>query len=160
MVFVMESTGVLQKISREYKGVIETLSDIGGIKELIHMVFILAYALFHARAEKNFLIQKIYNLVRKPEDTKGCCRRKTRTQASRLNQMHGSPQTGGSLEGNVHTQTTLQPEVVIRKDGLFEVSREIFEQASKSVEKTLDVVSIAKELNCLRILVHYLLRDY
>ena len=135
----------MQKIQREYKGIVETLSDIGGIKELIHMVFAGIYLLFHSKFEKEYLVEHIYNSKKKRKSKSNCCKKKkedkTHKEAAKVDEDKSQS-------------------VRIDKDGVFEVSDEVFDQAADSVEKTLDVVTIAKELNCLRHLVAFLLRDY
>jgi hypothetical protein len=51
-----------QEITREYKGVVETISDIGGMIELIFLVFCPIYSIYHSFAQESFLMDRIYGL--------------------------------------------------------------------------------------------------
>ena len=50
IIFDYSSSSDIMTITREYKGVIETLSDIGGFKEILHMIFMFIYPIYHAMA--------------------------------------------------------------------------------------------------------------
>ena len=69
MIFDYMSSSDILTISREYRGVIETLSDIGGIKEILHMIFMFIYPLYHAVASRSIMVKKIFETVRASESS-------------------------------------------------------------------------------------------
>ena len=115
------------------------------------MVFAGIYLLFHSKFEKEYLVKHIYNSKKKPKSKTNCCKKKNKGNRSEEDKTHKEA---------AKVDEDKSQSVRIDKDGVFEVSDEVFHQAADSVEKTLDVVTIAKELNCLRLLVAFLLRDY
>ena len=56
------SGGSTITITRSYTGVIETLSNIGGIFEVVIVFFELLYAYYYRHALRKFLVQKIFHL--------------------------------------------------------------------------------------------------
>jgi len=61
-VFEWVSGGLITQVTREYKGIFQTLGEIGGIKEIIAMVFSFLYAWYHTRARKSIILHKVFGL--------------------------------------------------------------------------------------------------
>ena len=57
------SGGTVKKTTRFYKGVVETIGDIGGCKEIVYFVFFAVYSCYHRRATREILLQKVYSLA-------------------------------------------------------------------------------------------------
>ena len=57
------------KVEREYKGIVESLSDVGGIMDLIFLIFYSVYGLYNGRVTDDLLVKKIYG-VEKPTKKK------------------------------------------------------------------------------------------
>ena len=51
----------LQKIVREYKGVVEAMSEIGGLIKLILLIFESIYGFYHSRIFKGYLLDAIFS---------------------------------------------------------------------------------------------------
>ena len=49
---------------REYKGVVETLGEIGGVKELVYICFFYLYTFYHDRAAKHSMVREVYRAKR------------------------------------------------------------------------------------------------
>lgn len=58
-------------VTREYKGVIETISEIGGMIELILIVFSALYSFYHNEALRQYMILQIYG-ISKPKTPSRC----------------------------------------------------------------------------------------
>jgi hypothetical protein len=68
------STNAVENI-RVYKSLTEVLGTIGGVKEIIFLVFSYIHLVFTSGIQKKYLVEKVFGIV--PETTKYlCCRRK------------------------------------------------------------------------------------
>jgi hypothetical protein len=70
-------TNKKMKIVRSYKGIVESISEIGGLTDLIFMVFVLLYSVYHRTATFEFLIKEIYGLD-KPRSS--LCKKKNKAE--------------------------------------------------------------------------------
>lgn len=50
------------KIVREYKGIVESISEVGGIIDIIFLLFTSVYAIYHQRVVENFAIEQLYEV--------------------------------------------------------------------------------------------------
>jgi len=70
-------TNKKMKIVRSYKGIVESVSEIGGIIDLIFMIFVLLYSFYHRIAVQSYLVKEIYGLKKEPSTI---CRNKKRSE--------------------------------------------------------------------------------
>ena len=112
---------------RHYKGLLETLGEIGGLKDLILLACSCFYAFYHDVASRQVLVQSVYRL-------------KTRNRCSL-----------GKAAMPMSTAKR-QP-----SDGCLEVGRQEEDRAWREVEATLDVVSLAKQMAVLKFIVESIL---
>ena len=69
------------KIVRSYKGIVESVSEIGGMIDLIFMVFVLFYSFYHNSVVQKYLVKEIYGVDKVPTGF-GLCRRKSGAEVS------------------------------------------------------------------------------
>lgn len=77
-------TNKKMKIVRSYKGVVESISEIGGMIDLIFTVFVLIYSFYHNSAEKRFLVKEIYKIEDTPSQF-SLCKKKSRAEVAAVN---------------------------------------------------------------------------
>ena len=65
----------IQKIYREYKGIVESISDVGGMIELVFLMFSTIYGFYHSTVHNDAMIQAVYG-IDPPTRSKMICRRK------------------------------------------------------------------------------------
>lgn len=106
--------------TRFYKGLLETVGEIGGLKDLIMMSCFYIYFFYHKKAEKDYVIRSVFGY--KQKDT--CLKN--------------------------------QPSQQLEND-LTIVNRREAKMAFERCEQNFDVISLAKELECLRFLVSLML---
>ena len=123
----------LLKVTRNYKGMIETFGDIGGIRELVYLLFIYFYSFYNQQVQKQVLVEQVFGL-KKPNRL---CRRK-----GVRNTRVASSSPGFSPEG------------------LGPAPGAVFEEAYRIIENSLNIVSIAKEANSLKFISNFLLNEY
>ena len=70
------------KIQRSYKGIVESISEIGGMIDLIYLVFMLLHSVYHGAVVKNFFIKEVYGVDKPASKNNRCCRKKTRETSS------------------------------------------------------------------------------
>lgn len=129
--FEVVSGGTLRKITRSYKGFIETCGDIGGIKELIYLVFFYLYIFYNQRATKTLLVEQVYGIKK----GFGCCKIKRRVKPSSKDEAK-------------------------KFEGLGPAPEHVFEKAFTLIEDSLDIITLAKEANSLRFLSTFLMTEY
>src|SRR3990167_6019712 len=57
-----QSGGTLNKITRTYKGVVETMGDIGGARDTIFMIAMLLYGWYNERCKRKLLLESVLRL--------------------------------------------------------------------------------------------------
>ena len=124
LIFDFMSSGRKTKIIRSYKGVVETISDLGGVNSVVFFVFLMInYAYCHYR-EKPLMVRAVFDFFKDdsvfPKSEKGCW----------------------------------------NKSAIEKKRKELEGKAYKIIEKSLDIVTLVREINTLRVLTHMLLKDY
>ena len=130
--FWMLSTNNRLTTVRRYKGLLETLGEIGGLKDIVWIVFLILYTHYHHYRSKHILVQEVYGFSRK-YSANDICRKKAKVS--------DQPDT---LDYKVH-------------DDLVNIPCKDFDAAYDQIERSLDVVSLARELTSLRFLLVTLL---
>ena len=116
------------RIQRSYKGLFETLGEIGGIKELIHWVFLTIYSWYNSRKLKKFMSDRIFNFSEDMESMLGCL--------------------GGGQKPALPGKRSKQEQ---------KLAAELHKLAEDSVDSGLDAISILKDLNKMKLLIKLLL---
>ena len=70
------------KIVRSYKGIVESISEIGGMIDLIFLVFMLLHSLNHSTVVKNFFIKEVYGIEKPTSRNARCCKKKLQEPSS------------------------------------------------------------------------------
>jgi len=120
---------------RNYKTLVEVLSDVGGLYSIITLVFSSIFMFLNLAKPEAFIVEKVYKMKRKRQSMQYyfcCCRKKYQDQ--------GKP-----------------PKKV---EGVTFVSTEVYNAAVSAVTRHLDVVSLSKDILCIKFLAHYLLEEY
>ena len=120
---------------RNYKTLVEVLSDVGGLYSIVTLVFSSIFMLLKLAKPEVFIVEKVYKMKRKSQSMQYyfcCCRKKYQDQ--------GKP-----------------PKKV---EGVTFVSTEVYNAAVSAVTRHLDAVSLSKDILCIKFLAHYLLEEY
>ena len=121
-------TNNLNKITREYKGIVEAISEVGGMIDLVFLFFYTIYGYYQNKCLKEEIVHSVYG-VENPN--KGnylkslfcwCSDKKSKVKSS-----------------------TKSNENDIKK-------RKVYEYLINSIDKRLDIVLIMKELDCIKVL--------
>ena len=130
--FVQEIMAVKKviKYTREYKGLVESISEMGGMIKIVMMFFYWFYSYYNATVVREKLVDLIFE-VKKPKlslrKPLRCCKRKQKEAAF----------SSGPLSG--------------RSDA------ELYQELESDIMGSLDIASIAKEVEVFRIVSHLLL---
>jgi len=168
--FMYISGGTLTTTSRTYKGLTETLGEIGGMKELIFIVFYYLYYWFNLQAQKCQLLLKIYGIEKERKQSTGLCGCKPRRKRDRhvVPDMNSPSKTAlsSSATSTPHSPTAGRTGQQAKDSGRGEkqeggvvVSQADFEYAYELMHSRLDIVTIVKEINTLKFLTHFLLSE-
>lgn len=128
------SSNTFGKISRSYVGLLETLGNIGGIKELLFLGCYALYVHYHDHYSKKWLVKAVYNL----ESPRSCCSKKSKPQ----------------------NKNEVQDINEFSLDPVFEVSSEAIGKAYDRIESFLDVVKLSQDLESLKLLVQMTLKKH
>ena len=52
------------KVVRSYKGIVESISEIGGMVDLVYIVSVFLYSAYHAAAAKAYLVREVYGIAK------------------------------------------------------------------------------------------------
>ena len=149
---MFQSSGSVSKINRRYKTLTETFGELGGIKEVLLLVFVLIYYRFNLNARDQYLIDHVYGFA----------------------DSQTSPQTGNNdkeTNDNIPSSLDLKFSVLRKRGTLQRLGRclrkktdeekrkaAIRESAIESVRSNLNVINIIKELNNLKVVCQFLFR--
>ena len=135
--FEFMSSGRKVIISRTYKSLTQTVSEIGGINSICFVFFFYINLVYMEKAKKKILANHIFEFLDKP--------------------LFDKNNKGGASKSDAKqkpSKSAKQLQLDKKK------AKELEEEACKVVEKSLDVVTIVKEINTLKVLTHLLLKDY
>jgi len=88
--FVM--TNNKQKVVRSYKGFVESISEIGGMIDLIYLVFGMAYSIYHSTAVKAYFVKEVYGIDKPVSKRSLCCKKSKSDVSSTRNENHSEQQ--------------------------------------------------------------------
>lgn len=153
--FQIVSSGQKITYTRQYRSILETIGDIGGLKEVIYFSFGLLYCIYNYgdRLLKDKLVESIYGIRR--NNTSSCCKKKVMPDNLNLHNPVNSKDRESSNKPKTESGSIYQD-----KHGFHMASSDVFDKAYSKIEDSLDVVTICKELNCLKLLSHLLLTEY
>ena len=157
-------------ITRTYSGFLDYLGNIGGINSIMSMVCIGIYSWSHWRQEKIGIVHAVYGLKKAPSKRKcsnilACCKKKNGSISSgnKVNSTSGADfqssftqQIGKSRRG-VSTNPDIDAHV---EKGTIFVSSSVIDQAYDSIRGSLDLVTICKEINTVRLLASFFIKNY
>ena len=109
---------------------------------MIDFLFFLLYTLYHQRQEKIFLVDNIYGM--KPK-RKEYCRKKKGSKVSVVTRDEIDSKDLTGIEGD--------------SEGVQIVEDETVDSAWESIEGNLDVTTIVKQMNVLKLITYYLLAE-
>lgn len=130
--FDFYSTGQREIIFRRYKTVIQALSEFGGINSFLFMFFSYATVIYTNLAKKRILVDSVFDFLSDKQVAK-----------------HSS--SSEPALGELKNRNSL------RKDPLLKNARE---KAFKAIEENLDILTMVKEVNNLKVLTRILMQDY
>ena len=139
------------KLTREYKGLIESVSEIGGMIELIMILFCLVYSFYHHSALEEEMVKEMYGFEKRSgwflsSKLRNMCPKKENTKIlNKLDQMSGIGADNF--------------EVVNRMNGKERDQKILYRKATELTKNNLDIVEIAKDLLILRTLMSIILSD-
>ena len=130
-----KSSGTMIKTNRSYQGFMDTLGQIGGIKEILFFILYYMYGFYHSKATTQYLVEEIFRVKKKSRSSI----RGVNQQASKLTGVQGS-----------RKQATRS---------FLEVDDKTYSKVSEVVMDTMNIVTIAKELNMLRTVLQFLMSE-
>jgi hypothetical protein len=160
------SSGHKRTIVRSYKGFLETLGDIGGTREVIYFIVVLFYGIYNEKQKKKALVAQIYRLYPEKKKSQKCLNfcKKSSSQVSQSSESANSfgDKSTQELE-DVRELTNVEDHVDfdkgVEKD-LKPAPKEVFNEAYEIVEKSLDAVTIVKQINVLKLITQFILSEY
>lgn len=135
--FDFASSGRKLTIIRTYKTITKTLSEIGGINSIAFVFFFYLNFMYSQYAKKNILIDKIYDFLQ--------------------------PKKSNSLppnSGNSSTDSGEELGQIGWNLGDKESVKKLREEAYKSIYDSMDIVTIIREINAIKVLTRVLLKDH
>ena len=126
------SGGKTRIITRDYKGVVETLGDLGGVKELLLIVFVSVYGIYNQTVIKRVMVEEVYQIKRRTD--------RTQETASR-------PPTFREVASIAPGQKIL-----------LRASPSACDEAYSKIESSMCIISILKQLNELKLLTSILMQ--
>jgi hypothetical protein len=157
-------------ITRTYSGFLDYLGNIGGINSIMSMVCIGIYSWWHWKQEKIGIVHAVYGLKKAPSKRKcwdilACCKKKNCSISSN-NKVASKPdadfessftkQIGKNRRG-VSTNPDINAHI---EKGTIFVSSGVIDQAYDSIRGSLDLVTICKEINTVRFLATFFIKNY
>jgi hypothetical protein len=153
LVFDYMSSGKKMKIVRQYKGLVETISDLGGVNSIVFLLFLWANYTYVEVIQQKHLVHKVFDFFNEKLFTAKPARKSRLLCCKKINPGLAKPGAAFGSQSSITSKTdpdALEPAVV----------KNLQEQAYKMIENSLDIVTLVKEINSLKVLTHFLLKDY
>lgn len=138
MEIITMSSNQYVKISRTYKGLLETVGEIGGLKEIIYLACYYLYYHYHQFVSKRELVRQVFNIG--SNSPSRCCRKKNAAQVS-----SNSFSMPGAQSEHSNGQAGLEGQQAAKVDEAFD-----------RITKAIDVVQLSKDLESLRFIARVL----
>jgi hypothetical protein len=140
------------KLTRYYKGIVETLGDIGGLNSMVLFIFVYLNLFYLQLIKKKLLTNLVFpflgeSIFDSPDSSSSTCGKfcsKANFSCCKKNR-----------RAAVRAKTGLSTLRIDRK----EVAR-LQEEAYKVIDKNLDIVALIREISNLKVLTHMILKDY
>lgn len=167
MDFNFMSSGRKITAIRKYLGVLESVSNFGGTNSIFFIIFLYINMFYVYMNERDFMTSQVFDFfsqdlfaIKKKQG--GCCRKKSRITNGNAVQ-YGQPQelTPTKMERGAEPfgdDANKNGDQAIELDE--KALEDVREEAFKIIEKSLDVVTLVKEVNNLKVLTHMLLKEY
>lgn len=126
------SSNHFRRTNRSYKGILETLGEIGGLQELILVSCMIVYHHYHKYISKRIVVEKIFGIKEQ-----NCCTKKIRGTTNKLSAVNG----------------------IIVGQNESAIDRITVEDAYKKFESCLDVYRLSQDIEALRILLKVIWND-
>ena len=127
LTFFMLTTNQRTVTHRKYKGLLETIGELGGLREMVFLAFFVVYQHYHSSICKFELVRRVYGL----EGKRACL---------------------GSLLKNMKVSDLKAGQDFKLKENSVQVSDKVVNRAWDQIERSLDVVHISRELSSLKLL--------
>ena len=125
-------------ITRSYTGILDMFGEMGGIKQILDVIFLSLYTFIHSYLFRRHLLYKIFNL--RTHRNIFCCKKNNTTDPitypSALSNQQSNPYS---------TEDKLKQRI---------------QSAHKIIDENLDIVTILKELNILQVLAAEIFKNY
>ena len=132
-------------ITRTYKSLADTLTNISGLVNVLKVVLAVVYMLFHNATLNSLLVKSVFKfLPPKPKKKKRICCRK-RKESSDDKYADGQPKIERHIENKIE---------------YLRVTQEIYDQALEKIMEHVDMVTLIRELFNLKLLVNALMKNY
>lgn len=126
------------RVNRAYKTITKILSEIGGINSIAFIFFFYINFIYSRWAMKDTLINKVFKFIDEKKSKSG------KSGSDNESQLRDNADGLKSLDWYTKDKKKKQPRA----------------EAFSQIQKSLETVSIVKELNNLKVLTHLLLKDY
>jgi hypothetical protein len=136
--------------TRTYKGIIETLADIGGMKEIVYIIVFLIYQPFYKRAFSQTIMDKLFAFNKGKQ--KGFSKKK-------LHQ-NGPAKTFSEVGFKEKIWFLFVCRCCKKRTKQDEIDEEVRQSGMESLEETLDVLQLARQMNCMKVLTNILFKAY
>lgn len=140
-----QSGGLKYTINRKYKSLLETIGDIGGINEITLFIAGMIYYLFHQVAVKKFLVWQVFQFKKEPTKVK---KNKSKNSSASKDQPSIPPNTLDEQQLKIEPDEGYSVKLV---------TNQVLEDAWDTIDNTLDVVSISRDLCAIRSILRILL---
>jgi len=125
-----------QTQTRLYTTIGSLVAEVGGMKTAIFFILFWLYFMYNRKERDNHMVRTVYNIRKKPKPFMYyvcCCQKKYKND---------------------------DKDDDCDSEGVVYASQEIFAQAKSVIQRNLDMSFMAKDLNILKFIIHFLLTEY
>ena len=135
-----------QKITREYKGLVESISEVGGMIELVFLVFSISYGFYHSRVYRDAMISAVYDVGIPRRSNMICLRNKVEIHAKEIiKEKETFKMLSNMIDEDINIVRITKelnnlrfaipdpdnPNPIIRTDSLIEMKKRFYQQVSQ-----------------------------
>ena len=127
-------------IIRKYKGIAEVLGTVGGNKEIIILIFAMLFKILYGRQQKLEIVKYVFGIE---AEKRRCCKKK---KTGDIYKIKVEEVKNKKLNQKKNKEDIKLPQI----NSKIVVSDSVIDSAFKSIENSLDVFELVKELNKLK----------
>ncbi len=156
--FELKSSHHVFQVNRRYKNLIETFGEVGGVNEVLYIIFVLLYFRYNSLAKEELIVKKVFGFFDEVQE-----RERRASKLLNFSVAEQQSQLGLCTKVKQKCKSCLFSILFcLKKKKTFdEVYKEgLKESALKNIQENMNVFNIIREMNNLKVICNFLFKSH